>query len=351
MRKKIDAVKRVGESKAALARRLGVSRASLYYRKKVPEKDDELRKAIEKLLPDNPGYGYRRVALELGINHKRARRVMRKYGLKPLRRAKTPRKPCDAGRAPTGRPDVLSLWWPIEPDIIWISDFTFIRFHTRFLYLVTILDAFTGEVLGFNISFTHDAKFVLTAIERALGYTGKLPEWFHSDQGSEFDSELVTSWFTLREVKLSNSPKSSPWRNGSQESFFGRFKVEFGDPERFDRLSDLLEELYGMLRYFSEKRIKNRLKMPPARFREHWRQRRENLLSVKQADEPEKSVAASALESTISGKSDAGSTTTSTGFSTGYESPPLTPLLVASRSSTAKDDSPASSLSTTTNFL
>lgn len=300
LRKKIDAVKRVDESKAALARRLGVSRASLYYRKKIPEGDEELRKEIEGLFPDNPGYGYRRVALALGINHKRARRVMRKYGLKPLRRAKTPKKPCDVGRAPTGRPDVLSLWWPIEPDIVWVSDFTFIRFHDRFIYLVTILDAFTGELLGFNISFTHDAQFILTAIERAYECAGKHPEWFHSDQGSEFNSELVSAWLTSRGVKLSNSPKSSPWRNGSQESFFGRFKVEFGDPERFDRLSDLLEELFRMLRYFSERRIKNRLKMSPRQFKEQWLKMRENLLSENQSPSSEKSTAAFALQSTIS---------------------------------------------------
>ena len=343
-------MKRVDESKAALARRLSVSRASLYYRKKIPEKDEGLRKAIEKLLPDNPGYGYRRVALELGINHKRAWRVMRKYGLKPLRRAKAPRKPGDAGRAPTGRPDVLSLWWPIEPDIVWISDFTFIRFHDRFIYLVTILDAFTGEVLGFNISFTHDARFVLTAIERALNYTGKLPEWFHSDQGSEFDSELVTGWLTSRGVSLSNSPKKSPWRNGSQESFFGRFKVEFGDPERFDRLTDLLEELYRMLRYFSEKRIKNRLKMPPAKFREQWHNKRKNLHSGNQPPYSEKAAAAFAPQATISTGPDGWIPPihSSTGFSTSYESPPSNPLLVALRAPVAKDQTPATSPSTTT---
>ena len=162
---------------------------------------------------------------------------------------------------------------------MWISDFTFIRFHDRFIYLVTILDAFTGEVLGINISFTHDARFVLTAIERAYAHVGKLPQWFHSDQGSEFDSELVTTWLTSRGVELSNSPKASPWRNGSQESFFGRFKVELGDPERFDQLPDLLEELYFMLRYFSETRIKNRLKMSPVQFREQWYRSRKNLIS------------------------------------------------------------------------
>jgi transposase InsO family protein len=259
-----------GDNKAALARRLGISRSSLYYKPKLPDKDESLRKEIEQIQSANPGYGYRRVALALGINAKRAQRVMKKFNLRPLRRAKAPRKRADENKAATNRPDVLSLWCPIEPDVVWVSDFTYIRFHGRFLYLATVLDAYTGEVLGFNTSWAHTAEFVLTAIERAYRKLGKLPKWFHSDQGSEFDSELVTDWLQRRGVKLSNSPKGSPWRNGSQESFFGRFKVEFGDFERFTEFSELLEELYYMLHYFSELRIKNKLKMSPAEFRKQW---------------------------------------------------------------------------------
>jgi hypothetical protein len=45
-------------------------------------------------------------------------------------------------------------------------------------------------------------------------------------------------------VEISMSPRSSPWWNGSQESFFGRFKVEFGDLDRFETLPDLVEALY-----------------------------------------------------------------------------------------------------------
>ena len=65
-------------SKAHLARELGISRASLYYHRKIPVKDEELRRAIEVVMENNPGYGSPRVALALKINKKRAARVMRK---------------------------------------------------------------------------------------------------------------------------------------------------------------------------------------------------------------------------------------------------------------------------------
>lgn len=258
------------ESKTALARKLNVSRSSLYYKHKVPEKDEELRVAIEKVHRQHPGYGYRRVALELGINAKRAQRVMRKFKLRPPRRSKVPKKKGDIGKEPSKRVDITSLWCPIEPDLIWVSDFTYIYFHGRFLYLATVLDLFTGEVLGFNISDRHDSELVLKAMQRAKGAVDTVPQWFHSDQGSEFCSDEATNWLVAHGINISHSPKSSPWRNASQESFYGRYKVEFGDFERFDTVSELVEEIYSKLYYFSEMRIKNRLKMSPAEYRRKW---------------------------------------------------------------------------------
>lgn len=266
-------------SKSQLARELGVSRASLYYRHKMPARDEALRRQIEAVMLDNPGYGSPRVAIALAIDDKRVARVMRKFGLKPARRSKTPRKRDDEGRESLSYPNILARLSPIAPDTVWASDFTFISYRGDFVYLCTVIDVFTGEVLGFNISRTHDARFVRLAIERAIQRTGTVPLWFHSDQGSEYASELISSWLKSLEVLISMNPKGSPWCNGSQESFFGRFKVEFGDFHRFDTLADLLEALYEQLNYFSNRRIKTKLKMAPAQFREQWIQRQRELLS------------------------------------------------------------------------
>ena len=81
-------------------------------------------------------------------------------------------------------------------------------------------------------------------------------------------------------MNISMNPKGSPWCNGAQESFFGRFKVEFGDFDRFDTLADLLEVLYEQLHYFSNIRIKTRLKMSPAEFREKWESQRQQLSTI-----------------------------------------------------------------------
>jgi putative transposase len=253
----------------------------LYYRPKRPEADLKLRHAIETVMVENPGYGSPRVAMALGINHKRVARVMKKFGLKPARRAKTPRKPMDQGRVPMPVPNILKRLSPIVPNFVWVSDFTFIRYRSIFIYLCTVLDLFTGKILGSNIALRHDARFVWVSIQRAVREAGGFPDWFHSDQGSEYASETVSSWLTANGVQISMSPKQSPWWNASQESFFGRFKVDLGDVDRFETLADLIEALYWQLHYHSTLRIKSKLRMPPAAFYAKWvRERAQTTTSV-----------------------------------------------------------------------
>jgi len=106
----------------------------------------------------HPAYGSPRVGIALKINEKRAARVMRKYGLRPARHAKTPYKPADQGRESLDYPCIFSQLSPAAPDVVWASDFTFICYRCAFVYLCTVIDVFTGEVLGFNISRTCTAS-------------------------------------------------------------------------------------------------------------------------------------------------------------------------------------------------
>lgn len=257
-------------SKTELARRLGVSRGSLYYRHKLPVKDDSLRREIEAVMEKHPGYGHRRVADALKISKERARRVMRKFHLKPARRAKAPRKPQDEGRPAEPYPDITAVMCPCTPHTVWVSDFTYICFHGIFIYLATVLDLFTGEVLAAQVMTFHSAELVLRTLLAAILRSGSIPEWFHSDQGNEYISKEVRDVLRLLEIEISMAPKKSPWRNASQESFFGRFKVEFGDPERFATMPELVDALYQHIAYFSHYRIKNRLHMSPVEFRKRW---------------------------------------------------------------------------------
>ena len=137
-------------TKTELAKSLGVSRASLYYEPTLPQKDWLLKIRIEQTLHDHPSYGHKRLAPALHVNKKRVRRVMKLFGIKPYRRhGKKLRKARDLGQITAPYPNwLLVIPFPDEEGIAWVSDFTYIPFHGRFVYLATIVDLYTREVVG-----------------------------------------------------------------------------------------------------------------------------------------------------------------------------------------------------------
>jgi len=254
-------------TKSELARSLGLSRSSLYYRPKRPLIDEEIRRQIEAVLSDNPSYGHKRIALALKLNRKRILRVMKKFGLKPYkRRVRRSTREEDQDKPATRYANLIKDLKPVRPGQIWVSDFTYLRYQERFIYLATIMDLFTREIVGWNVSRFHNGELVLGALEMALK-THQPPVYLHSDQGSEYESQEYTAMAEKLGIKISMSQKSSPWENAYQESFYSQFKLELGRTNRFGSLGELVEEISQQLVYYNTERIHTSLKMSPLDFK------------------------------------------------------------------------------------
>jgi len=264
-------IKKQTENKTKLAKRLGISRSSLYYKPKRPAIDIEVKDQIESVMVDHPDYGHKRVAFELKLNHKRILRVMNKFGIKPYKKkARKPSKKDDLNKPPSQYPNLIKDMVINKPDLVWITDFTYIRYQTKFIYLATIIDLFTRQVVGVNISRFHNKYLVIGALLNALDNYPK-PVVVHSDQGSEYNSRDFIDLCLSQKITISMSTKGSPWQNGYQESFFGRFKTEFGDFNRFDSLGELIEEIYLKINYYNQDRLHTSLKTTPNQFRINYK--------------------------------------------------------------------------------
>jgi hypothetical protein len=134
-------------SRYAIAKTLGVPLSSLYYRKKLPEKDRALKIRIEEALRYHPSYGHRRLAIHLGINKKRILRVMKLFGVKPYRRRGRKFRKHDR-IVSRGYPNLVKGLVPRSEGHIWAADFTYLPFKKGFVYLATVMDIFTREVSG-----------------------------------------------------------------------------------------------------------------------------------------------------------------------------------------------------------
>lgn len=254
-------------SKTVLANKLGISRSTLYYKSKKDIEDNKNKVKIEEVLDSNPSYGHKRVAIELGMNKKKVLRLMKKFNLKPkICRNKKFFKPGDI-RLPEAiwKNELLGIEIN-DKNIVWAGDFTYIKYKGSFIYLATIIDVFSREIIGFAISKYHNKHLVKAALLDAIKKRGDRPQYFHSDQGSEYRSYEHADYLVDLGVIVSMSRKSSPWENNYQESFYSQFKLELGNPNRFETISHLYEAIWRQIYYYNNKRIHTSLNMSPFQF-------------------------------------------------------------------------------------
>ena len=130
---------------------LGVPRSSFYYRPE-PAEDRPLRDALIELAGRWPTYGYRRLTALLRraghtVNGKRVRRLMHELGLcgaAPARRVRT----TDSDHPFPRFPNLVEDLEVTHPDQVWVADITYIRLLEQFVYLATLMDAFSRRVVG-----------------------------------------------------------------------------------------------------------------------------------------------------------------------------------------------------------
>lgn len=251
------------KSKTAIAREMGIARSSLYYQPKLPAKDLCLKTQIENVWVEHPAYGAMRLALHLKVNKKRIIRVMKIFKMNVKRRRKIPVKRRDINQKPTPLPNLIQINSAKQINDAWVADFTYLPFHGKFIYLSTIMDMLTREIIAWNTSGRHDSELVLKTLIQGVKKRGQ-PKIFHSDQGSEYRSEIFQTILKRYQVRQSMSAKSSPWQNGFQESFYSGFKVDLGHPECNQTEGELTETIAQTIYYYNHKRIHTALKMPPS---------------------------------------------------------------------------------------
>ena len=116
---------------------------------------------------------------------------------------------------------------PPAVDRAWVSDITYIRTRSGWLYLAAVLDLYSRKIVGWAIAPTMTADLVCTALQMAITVRRPKPGLIvHSDRGSQYASGDHRKLLAAHHLVASMSRKGNCWDNAVMERFFLNLKME-----------------------------------------------------------------------------------------------------------------------------
>jgi len=210
------------------------------------------------------------------MNIKKIRRLMRKYGLRcPIRKANPYRRMARALKTSHVAPNLLNREFEAHgARAVLLTDITYIPFGGDFIYLSTILDAYTKQVLAYVLSASLEVDFVLETVNILVekhGISLTSDTMIHSDQGCHYSSVKFIEIVKDVGLRQSMSRRGNCWDNAPQESFFGHMKDELADKMKdWAAFEDVQRDIDDWMDYYNTERYQWQLaKLSPNQYYEY----------------------------------------------------------------------------------
>jgi len=268
----------------AVCRVLDVPRAAYYHHVfRSPEvtllqqTDEKLRPVVKALFEETKGVlgstKLRIIMMKRGytIDLRHIRRLMREMDLKPVSRQRVahntePPKQLYYQNRLKQRFDVE------RPNMVWVSDTSYIYVNREPFYLTVIIDLFSRRVIGYDVVDSIAAFPLISIFKKTFSERGN-PEglMFHSDQGSQYTAYRFRVLLRGYKVKQSFSAPGNPHDNAVAESFFKNFRAECTYVNEFKSVADMRNKISEYINFYNGLRPHNKLKgLTPNEFEEEY---------------------------------------------------------------------------------
>ncbi len=199
------------------------------------KRDLALKPEIERVFAENfEVYGARKVWRQMlregfAVARCTVERLMAGLGLHGVIRGKPIRTTVQDKAAPCPLDHVNRVFHAPAPNRLRLSDFTYVSTWSGFVYVAFVIDAYARRVVGWRVSRTAHASFVLDALEQALHerrpiHRGGLVH--HSDMGSQYVSIHYTERLAEAGIEPSVGSVGDSYDNALAETINGLYKAE-----------------------------------------------------------------------------------------------------------------------------
>ena len=145
-------------------------------------------------------------------------------------------------------PDLTKSFKLKAAEQLWVSDITYLRTESGFVYLSLITDAWSRKIVGHHVSQYLKANGCLAALNNAIRTlsSSKKP-MHHSDRGIQYCCEAYVKMLQENDIRISMTQTGSPYDNAIAERVNGILKTELDLGKTFRSYSDAVAAVHGAI--------------------------------------------------------------------------------------------------------
>lgn len=154
-------------------------------------------------------------------------------------------------------PNLIREFVPTAINQLWVSDITYWKINTGYVYISFITDVFSHKIVGYQVAETMEAIESIQALKMGLSALGAEPHLqltHHSDRGIQYCSHAYVKLLQDYNIKISMTENGDPRENAVAERINGIIKDEYLDGHQVDTIQEAKEVLKFAVELYNNER-------------------------------------------------------------------------------------------------
>jgi len=153
-------------------------------------------------------------------------------------------------------PNLIRGYVPSKSNELWVSDITYWKIKTGYVYLSLITDAYSHKIVGANVASTLESMETIKALGIALSSLKEQPQNLihHSDRGIQYCSSEYVKLLQDNGIKISMTENGDPLENAVAERVNGILKDEYLECYQIDNIEEAKQLLEKVIKLYNEER-------------------------------------------------------------------------------------------------
>lgn len=156
-------------------------------------------------------------------------------------------------------PNLIRNLIPTKPNQLWVSDITYWKIATGFVYISFITDAYLRKIIGSHVAQTMEAVETMEALKMAISGLRKVPDCHfqlthHSDRGIQYCNDKYVKLLENNNIRISMTENGDPLENAIAERVNGIIKEEYLNDYQIDNLKQAKELLKTVVELYNNER-------------------------------------------------------------------------------------------------